>query len=824
MRDRGAVRRDDARLRRRHAHLPRLRRRRRVRRINAGVPVRAAPAEPARPATPASARGATPVCNPATATLCRVPQRGPVRGHGARVRRHDAHLPRLRRRRRLRRRDTRLPVERRVRRLLGDERGQVHGRDPGLQHGGRDLRRLPDQRAVRGRDPDLRPWHARLPRLRGRRRVRRRDARLPARRRVWRLLGHQRHDVHRRDARVQPGDGDLRRLRRRRAVRRHDAGLRRDDAHLPGVRRRRRLRRRDAGLPAERRLRHVLGREQDDVHRRDGGVRRQRRPVRRLRRELRLHGAPRPICDGTAHVCRTCSRDAECPSQTPVCTAAGTCAACAPGKTGACPATQPVCDGATSTCRACAGSSECGAATPLCLPSGGLRRLHGQPTPRAARPSARCATPGRAAVCASAAWATPTAAASRRAAAPRRMCACRAWPTARPVARIRSARSARPPAPWPARARNAAPANRRPVRRRQAAVSGGHRPLRLRRRQRLRRHELWPDLQRRRTASASRAAARRRATGVPPDRPAAFRRPAPAFASRRPAARRTPTAAIRCPAATSPAAASCVQCLMTADCAGGLVCDPGTHTCLECTPAAAGACSAGLAGASCLPGGQCGCTQDADCGSATSGRVCDVSLRRCVPGCRGGAATTGSNGCPVSEVCSSTTVAIGVCHVVAPPADGGAVEVTRQTAARRRSPDRRRHRQRFGRRGPAGRRVVVGRGRQWPAAERAARQRRGQWQRQAAADSGSGASSGSGAGRWRGRRPVQHRRLELRGRRRLPLRSERRRSGSFTGRHSSSRSVPWSGGGALDAAGSSAPLRARSTSGHGDRPAPRLSG
>ncbi|HSS39644.1 MAG TPA: hypothetical protein VLT58_12830 [Polyangia bacterium] len=119
----------------------------------------------------------------------------------------------------------------------------------------------------------------------------------------------------------------------------------------------------------------------------------------------------------------------------------------------------------------------------------------------------------------------------------------------------------------------------------------------------------------------------------------------------------------------------CVQCVMTADCTGALVCDPGTHRCLECTPVAAGACSPDLAGSSCLPGGQCGCTKDADCGTTTSGRVCDVSLARCVPGCRGDATTTtGSNGCPMSEVCTSTTVAIGVCHVVAPPADGGVTD------------------------------------------------------------------------------------------------------------------------------------------------------
>jgi MYXO-CTERM domain-containing protein len=75
-----------------------------------------------------------------------------------------------------------------------------------------------------------------------------------------------------------------------------------------------------------------------------------------------------------------------------------------------------------------------------------------------------------------------------------------------------------------------------------------------------------------------------------------------------------------------------------------------------------------LAGAQCLTGGQCGCTVDADCGGATSGRVCDQAISRCTPGCRG----TGGNTCPVSLVCSSTTTAIGHCSDPSSvPPDGG---------------------------------------------------------------------------------------------------------------------------------------------------------
>ncbi len=50
-----------------------------------------------------------------------------------------------------------------------------------------------------------------------------------------------------------------------------------------------------------------------------------------------------------------------------------------------------------------------------------------------------------------------------------------------------------------------------------------------------------------------------------------------------------------------------------------------------------------------------GCTTDAECGSATSGVVCNAAA--CVSGCRG----TGGNGCPAGSVCSSTTSAVGTC-------------------------------------------------------------------------------------------------------------------------------------------------------------------
>jgi MYXO-CTERM domain-containing protein len=105
------------------------------------------------------------------------------------------------------------------------------------------------------------------------------------------------------------------------------------------------------------------------------------------------------------------------------------------------------------------------------------------------------------------------------------------------------------------------------------------------------------------------------------------------------------------------------------DCGAPFVCDPVRKACTECTPTATGACDPELAGAACLTGGQCGCTTDAECGSVSSGRVCDATINRCTPGCRG----MGGNGCPVSELCSSTTTSIGSCAPRQSP-DGGAGE------------------------------------------------------------------------------------------------------------------------------------------------------
>ncbi len=69
----------------------------------------------------------------------------------------------------------------------------------------------------------------------------------------------------------------------------------------------------------------------------------------------------------------------------------------------------------------------------------------------------------------------------------------------------------------------------------------------------------------------------------------------------------------------------------------------------------------GGAGACQLSTGMClvACTADADCGGASSGKICDPTSRLCTDGCRG----TGGNSCPASHFCSSSTSSAGVCEI-----------------------------------------------------------------------------------------------------------------------------------------------------------------
>jgi uncharacterized repeat protein (TIGR01451 family) len=114
---------------------------------------------------------------------------------------------------------------------------------------------------------------------------------------------------------------------------------------------------------------------------------------------------------------------------------------------------------------------------------------------------------------------------------------------------------------------------------------------------------------------------------------------------------------------TSVTVGSCVQCQLDSDCGGfqsGKICNPTTNTCLD-------GCR-GMGGNGCptvnvctsftsAPGVCVECLGDADCGTAGSGKVCDLATNQCRVGCRG----IGGNGCPASEVCSSSDASLGMC-------------------------------------------------------------------------------------------------------------------------------------------------------------------
>ncbi|MFO0590844.1 MAG: hypothetical protein U0441_25090 [Polyangiaceae bacterium] len=51
-----------------------------------------------------------------------------------------------------------------------------------------------------------------------------------------------------------------------------------------------------------------------------------------------------------------------------------------------------------------------------------------------------------------------------------------------------------------------------------------------------------------------------------------------------------------------------------------------------------------------------GCADDAECGAANSGKVCDPTTKTCVDGCH-----SPGNGCPSDKVCTSDTATIGAC-------------------------------------------------------------------------------------------------------------------------------------------------------------------
>jgi uncharacterized repeat protein (TIGR01451 family) len=66
--------------------------------------------------------------------------------------------------------------------------------------------------------------------------------------------------------------------------------------------------------------------------------------------------------------------------------------------------------------------------------------------------------------------------------------------------------------------------------------------------------------------------------------------------------------------------------------------------------------------------GQCvaTCSLDSECGTPTSGRICSGTPSICTNGCRG----TAGNGCPATQMCTSSTAAAGTCVALDTDGDG----------------------------------------------------------------------------------------------------------------------------------------------------------
>ncbi len=329
-----------------------------------------------------------------------------------------------------------------------------------------------------------------------------------------------------------------------------------------------------------------------------------------------------PVCDAGTGTCHGCTADAQCGGATPVCQPTGACGACTPANTTSCPAARPLCDTSTGVgaCVGCRTAADCGGVMPVCSTTThtcGPCTSDGAPScPDPSSPACQSSGPlaGACTEC------SPTNSSrcndEKPQCLPTGLCGCDG-PDADPLCGgPMSGIICSGPNGVCTPGCGSAPRN--------DCQTG------------------WM------CTDIMNGAGTCTTSGGGCTLDADCQSPLP-----------------RCNVAMTPG--RCVQCLADADCPAPFVCDPASNTCTECTPTETSACDPNLAGARCLTGGQCGCTDDTDCGDATSGRVCDTSIGRCGPGCRG----MGGNSCPVSQVCTSTTTAIGGCEIPPTP-DGGA--------------------------------------------------------------------------------------------------------------------------------------------------------
>ena len=347
----------DARLRRDHARLPRLRRRHRVRRRDAGLPAERRVRRSARPTQrdPAARARRRPATS-AAASACACTSNAQCARHARPSATLATHACRAcARRHRVRRRHAGLPGARRLRRVLGGEqRAAAPARRPLCYTPIGVCVECLDSAVLHGREAGVRSDPARLPRLRRRRRVRRRCC-PPASRPAPAASARRRTRPAARGATpvCETASRHLRRLPVERRVRRDEAGLRRRRARVPGLRVRRGVRagaRRSACRAAP--------------------ARPAPRPTSRIAR------APRPRCDVSSGVgaCVACLNDGQCGGVTPVCAmATRTCVACITDGAPSCPdPDRPACQragalrGACTECTA-TNATLCGGVKPVCV-------------------------------------------------------------------------------------------------------------------------------------------------------------------------------------------------------------------------------------------------------------------------------------------------------------------------------------------------------------------------------------------------------------------------------------------------------------------------
>ena len=357
---------------------------------------RAAPAASARRPTPphAAARRRSATRPPATCVPCTVERA--VRRDDAGLQHGDAHLPRLRRRRRVRRRDAGLPAGRRVRAVLGDNAALCAGATPVCFATAGDLRAVHVERPVRRRDADLQPARTPAAACGGDGEC---GGATPACQPGGACGVSARRRTPRRAAGATPACDVASRRRACRARRTRSAGARRRSA----------TRRRTPAAPAPATA--------SAAARRPPASRAARAASARSATPRRCTGAT-PVCytpTGTAcrassnadcggrdaglrpasHSCRACAGDGECGGATPACQPGGACGQCSAGNAlalhaarrrsasrpaGNCVAclANAECGGRDADLRsdhahaaaACGGDGDCGGATPACQPSG----------------------------------------------------------------------------------------------------------------------------------------------------------------------------------------------------------------------------------------------------------------------------------------------------------------------------------------------------------------------------------------------------------------------------------------------------------------------